>query len=122
MGRQRAGITLENTKTADATVGIEEVITKKEPLRAIDKSEIERIAHESGFVSRSPISRRIRPKSPYTIQLNFKTRPGIKEIFQEVGARLQTFDHTTFERALLALLEKEKMKDLNKELTALIKT
>ena len=31
----------------------------------------------------------------------------MRELFQEMGARLDVYDHTTFERAVLALIEKE---------------
>ena len=41
-----------------------------------------------------------------------KYKEGVKALFQEMGDRLDVHDHTTFERALLALIEKEGYTDL----------
>jgi hypothetical protein len=45
----------------------------------------------------------------------------MKALFQEIGDRLNIHDHTTFERALLALIEKEGYSDLGSQYTELTK-
>ena len=73
---------------------------------------LETVAEQSGFVSRENKRRRKRQRSPY--------REAVKAMFQEIGDRLDIYDHTTFEQALLALIEKEGYSDLEvrfKELT-----
>ena len=82
--------------------------TKRVRQEEIDNKTIEKVAEESGFVSRiNKARRRKRPQSPFKNQLNLKCRDNMKELFQDIGAHLGVHDHTTFERAILALLEKE---------------
>lgn len=82
-------------------------------------AEIASVSKEAGFVSRSPskpVPRRRRGKrSPFQIALAIKTRPGMRELFQDIGDLLDTHDHTTFERALKALIIELGDKDLLKE-------
>jgi hypothetical protein len=78
-------------------------------LPKLGKAEIKEIATQTGFISRQPRKKRSRTK--YTAQLNIKVREGIKPLFQEIGAHLETFDNETFELALLALIEKEGTKE-----------
>ncbi len=86
---------------------------KKEKQRDIDLKVLEKVAEESGFVSRkNKNQRRRKPQSPYTNQLNVKCRVGIKELFQDIGAELAIHDHTAFEEALVALMEKYKFEEL----------
>jgi hypothetical protein len=86
-----------------------------------DMKAVEAVAEESGFASREPKRRRRRQRSPYQTQLNLKCREGMKALFQEIGDRLNIHDHTTFERALLALIEKEGYSDLGSQYTELTK-
>lgn len=86
-----------------------------------EKQAITQAAEESGFTSREPRIRRRKPTSPYKIQLNLKVRNGMKELFQDMGARLYVHDHTIFERALLALIEKEGQGDLLQRYREVIK-
>ena len=73
------------------------------------------MANKSGFFSRQPplqkvdhdiANRRRRKISPYNAQLGIKVRPEIKEIFQNISDTLGIHDCSTFELAILALLEK----------------
>ncbi len=73
-----------------------------------------------GFVSRQSRKRPVRKRSPYTVQNNFKTRVGMKELLQEVSDRLETYDQETLELAMLALIEKEKLNDLLKKYNELV--
>lgn len=83
---------------------------------SVDYKDLEKVAAESGFVKRIPQKRQNRRKrSPYTEQLGIKIRPLIKEIFQEIGEKLSIYDHTTFELAILALIEKENDQELIKK-------
>ena len=120
MAKERAGLGIE---PEDKTIDLEGVIdkTKKHSPVEATKAEILSASEKAGFPGRQVRAKRVRPKSPYTVQNNLKTRTGVKELFQEIGARLQIFDQATFERALIALVEKEGMKDLEKELKELIK-
>ncbi len=69
---------------------------------------IEKIAEQSGFPSRAGKRRRKKSQqSPFKNQLNLKCRDGMKELFQDIGVHLEVHDHTTFEQALLALIERE---------------
>ena len=121
MSNKRASLDFGINENSEA-VSIEELIESKGAKKnSIDINELKKVSEQSGFISRESKKRRVRPSSPHVIQVNLKTRDGVKDIFQEAGARLGTFDHTTFENALLALLEKEKMVDLSKELKELIK-
>lgn len=86
-----------------------------------EKQAIVQAAEESGFTSREPRIRRRKPTSPYKIQLNLKVRNGMKELFQDMGARLYVHDHTIFERALLALIKQEGQDDLLQRYKEIIK-
>lgn len=81
----------------------------------IDTKAMEELAEHSGFVSRKHKSqRRKKPQSPFKNQLNLKCRDNMRELFQDIGERLGVHDHTTFEQALLALVEKNGYDDLLK--------
>lgn len=51
---------------------------------------VKSVSLKSGFVRRSQ-----------------KCRPQMRELFQNLSEHLDVYDHTTFERAILALIEKE---------------
>ena len=107
MGKQRAALDF----TSDSeTVDIEELAGKsRKGKNVVDPETLQRVAEQSGFPSRENARKtlRRRKKSPYTRQLGLKVRPAMRELFQEMGASLDVYDHTTFERAVLALIEKE---------------
>jgi hypothetical protein len=109
--KKRASLNLDYDKTVD--IG---EFSKKKPSQknvVIDPSIIKEVAEQSGFVSRQPSKKRKqRRRSPYTVQTNFKTRPGMKELIQEVGERLNAYDQEVIEFAINALLEKEDLADL----------
>lgn len=88
---------------------------KKERTQEIETKTLEKVAEQSGFVSRKHKSqRRRRPQSPYKTQLNVKCRDEMKELFQDIGDELDFHDRTTFEQALLALIEKYELSELLK--------
>jgi len=76
------------------------------------KAALQTVAEQSGFPSREPRRRRKRQRSPFQAQINLKCREDIKSLFHALGDRLEVHDHTTFELALLALLEKQGYSDL----------
>ena len=101
MDKKRAGLDLTDFKPKNKDSQIKHV-----------NNDIEEIGAELGFVRREVTKQRRKRKSPYQAQANIKCREGIKELFQVIGDKLDVYDHTTFERAILALIEKEKLKDL----------
>lgn len=107
MAKEREALNL----FGDTSEGIDlEELTQK-PLKSkqMGKAQLEEIAKQTGFISRLPRKKRSRTK--YTSQLNIKVREGVKPLFQEIGEHLETFDNETFERAMLALIEKEGTKE-----------
>jgi len=87
----------------------------------LDSKALETVAEQSGFISREPKRRKKRQRSPYQAQLNLKCRESIKIMFQELSERLDIYDHTTFEQALLALIEKQGYFDLETQFRKLTK-
>ena len=86
-----------------------------------NQSLVEKASMDAGFPSRSPKKKRRRRKpSPHVDQVNIRCRSGMREIFQELGEHLKTRDHTTFERAIRAVLVKEKLNDLLKEFDRIV--
>ena len=87
---------------------------QKTDQKATTQKAIEEIGKSTGFVSREPQKQKKRRRviSPYKDQLNVKCRPEVKDLFQDIGERLVVHDHTTFERAIFALIEKEGYTDL----------
>lgn len=73
---------------------------------------LEKEGEKFGFVSRQSKRRPVKKRSPYIVQNNLKMRVGMKEIFQEISLRLETYDQETLELALLSLIEKENLDDL----------
>ena len=104
MAKEREALNL-----LDDSIDLEELTQKPAPPKQIGKAQLEEIAKHTGFVSRQPRKKRSRTK--YTAQLNIKVREGVRPLFQELGAHLETFDNETFERAMLALIEKEGTKE-----------
>jgi hypothetical protein len=92
------------------TVDITELAGKSKAKKdSVDPVAVQAVAKQSGFPSReaSPSRVRRRKRSPYSAQLGLKVRPAMKELFQEVSDHLGVYDHTTFEKALLALIKAE---------------
>lgn len=85
----------------------ETVIERTEPSAA----EVEAVSKSAGFPSRSAAKtttrRRRRKTSPFQDQVGIKCRNGMKELFQDLGDVMNTHDHTTFEKAIQALLEQK---------------
>lgn len=95
---------------------------KKEKTQEIETKTLEKIAEQSGFVSRKHKSqRRRKPQSPYKTQLNVKCREEMKELFQDIGNELEFHDRTTFEQALLAIIEKYELSELLKRYKEIVK-
>ncbi len=106
MGNERAGLNFNDQ--IDIDIDIEKVTGGNQLPKKVDPTKLEEIAKQSGFTSRQPqTSRRRRQKSPFTLQLGIKVRPEMKILFQDMGEYLGVYDCATFERAMLALLEKE---------------
>jgi len=118
MNNKRASFNLDET----IDIALVENVSRNSEL--VNYKDLEKVASESGFVKRLPKKRKNRRKrSPYTEQLGIKIRPLIKEIFQEIGEKLSIYDHTTFELAIFALIEKENDQELIKKYkTATLKT
>ena len=108
MGEERASVFDD-----DSQIDLEKLVgkgsTNKPP---IDPEKVQEVASQSGFTSRQAKKRRVKRRSPYTVQANLKTRLGMKELLQDLSDRLDKYDQETFELALLALMEKEGMTDL----------
>lgn len=82
---------------------------------------LEKEGAKLGFTSRQPTRKFSRRRSPYTEQCNLKMRSGMRDLFQEIGDRLEMFDQETLEQAILALIEKEEFNDLLIEYENVIK-
>ena len=107
MAKEREALNLFSD-TSDG-IDLEELTQKPPQPKHIGKAQLEEIAKKTGFISRLPRKKRSRTK--YTAQLNIKVREGVKPLFQEIGEHLGIFDNETFERAMLALIEKEGTKE-----------
>lgn len=118
MNNKRASFNLDE----EIDISLVETVSRNSEI--INYKDLEKVASASGFVKRLPQKRKNRRKrSPYTEQLGIKIRPLIKEIFQEIGEKLSIYDHTTFELAIFALIEKENDQELIKKYkTATLKT
>jgi len=99
----------------DDEIELEELIDSRQSFKT-SPEQTKRLAEASqkhGFTSREPTKKR-RKVSPYTAQFGGKCREGMKQLFQEIGDRMKTYDTETLELAILALIEKEKLNDLKK--------
>lgn len=102
--------------------GAVKATAKKEPFTKAQRKIVEATSEAAGFPSReAKKARRKRAKSPHTEQLGFKARVEVKDVFQELSDTLGIYDHTTFERAVVALLEKEGRDDLLNRIKELTK-
>lgn len=112
MGKKRAPLNIDDPDDSIDLSGFHP--QTNDPMEKPDQVLVEAITEQSGFLSREPIKkkRRRRKPSPYTDQLNIKCRNGMKDIFQDLGERMDVRDHTTFERAIRALIKKEGFSDL----------
>jgi hypothetical protein len=116
MSQKRAGLSLE-----DDQIDLEELTGGAPQAAPVDKDKLrkslDKVGEKTGFVSREPRRRR---RSPYTAQFGGKCREGMKALFQEIGEELGCYDTETLERAILALIEKEKLTAIQKEYEKLI--
>lgn len=79
------------------------------------------IAQKSNFSSRGDNKKKGRKRSPYVIQKNIKMRIGMPELLADITSYIRSdSDQETLERAILALLEKEKLDDIKVEYNKLI--
>ena len=111
MAKERSELNLDDDQ--EESIDIREMAGPMRKDKNIKDPEIIKAAAEHlGFPSRegARTSRR-RKRSPFTQQLGLKCRPQMRDLFQELGEHLGTYDHTTFERAILALIEKEGTED-----------
>lgn len=127
MGDQRASI-IDFDDDEDLASEIADLASKPVKKPSINPETVEEAAKKSGFTNRKPgkdskqaLPRRRRKKSPFTEQLGVKVRPGMREIFQDLGDKIGTYDHTTFERALLALIKEERAGELKARFDELIR-
>lgn len=106
----------------EVSIGIEELVNHNTtpPTPSDVRTALEREGAKHGFVSRQPVIRPGRRRSPYTDQCNLKMRPGMRDVFQELSARMGFFDQETLEIALLALIEKEGFTDLEKAYNSIL--
>ena len=121
MGNQRPTLDLDDDSEP---VSIEELAGKSGVQKnLIDPESVKNVAEQSGFPSREDASkpRRRRKKSPYTQQLGLKVRPQMRELFQDMGEHLGVYDHTAFERAILALIAAEGTPEQLKTYKAIVK-
>ena len=110
MGKERAGLSLDDIDLSEFQPTSQH--QKEKPNQKL----VEQVAEQAGFPSREAKKKRRRRKpSPYIDQLNMRCRAGMKDIFQDLGERLDVRDYTTFEKAIRALIEKEGFTDLLKE-------
>ena len=115
MVKERAKLSLDDDND------ILDIVSKKQTKSQADVNDIKEIATQSGFTSREPTpaaetisvntSRRRRRSTPYSSQLGIRVRPEMKELFQDISDYLLCNDCTTFEKAIIALAEKEGNKD-----------
>lgn len=110
MAKERAHIDLSDDLDVSEFLPL-----KREKAQEVETKTLEKVAEQSGFVSRKHKSqRRRKPQSPYKTQLNVKCREEMKELFQDIGNELDFHDRTTFEQALLAIIEKYELRELLK--------
>ena len=121
MGNTRARLDLsDNEQDFDLGDDIAALAGKSAPSKDnIDPEKIKEVSTKSGFPSRSgkstaPVKqpRRRRKKSPYTEQLGVRVRPAVKDVYYELSDQIGGLDQETFEKAVLALIEKQGTKEL----------
>ena len=104
MGNTRQSLGLEERIDLEELTKID---TRKPEITEDQKKDLYQGGEKLGFGSRMPTKRRGRKKSPYTIAKGVKIREGMPELFIELAEHLGLQDNQTFERAILALIEKE---------------
>lgn len=113
MAKQRASIDLGGDDAPVDPVALAASSTHPKP--AVDRETIQAVSDASGFASREPkpatpakrTRRSRRKESPYDYQKGIRMRSGIRDLFHELVDHLDLKDAETFERAVLALIEKE---------------
>lgn len=124
MPNKRASLDLDIVATNDGDeIDISSFVNtgNKKKISIHNKDQILKEVKEQGFISREPApTRRVISRSPFVEQTNFKTRIGLKGLVRELSTRLKIYDQETWDRAFLALLEKEGFDDLVHEYYELI--
>ncbi len=120
---ERVSLGLEDDNPPASSIDLEELAqtnaSNVKPSSDL-KNALEKEGEKYGFISRQANRRPTRKRSPYIVQNNVKMRIGMKELFQEVSARLETYDQETLELALLSLIEKEGLDDLRSHFHQLV--
>ena len=85
-----------------------------QPLTREQIKNVKKTSDAAGFPRRT--ARRRRPaKSPHTQQITVRVQPKFAKAFRHFSDTQAIYDHETFERAMIALLEKEnRTDDLNR--------
>ena len=113
MVQKRAGLSLLD----DDQIDLEELTGTQKEAAPVNKEKLKKtlaeVGAQTGFVSREP--RRRPRRTPYTAQFGGKCREGMKPLFQEIGDKLECYDTETLELAILALIEKEGLTEIEKK-------
>ena len=107
-------INVRETKIIDDEIDLADLVrnTDFEKPTLDQQKAISEEAKKTGFISREP-RKMGRPRtSPYKAQFGGRCREGMKELFKEIGMRLNTHDTVTLELAILALIEQEHLDDI----------
>jgi len=118
MDRKRAHVSFN-----DEQIDIEDLVGVKPQPKVTEqqKQSIAKNAEETGFLSREVIQKKPKLRSPYVIQKNIKMRIGMAELLAELATKIGAgSDQEALERAVLALIEKEKLNDLQNQYNRLI--
>lgn len=120
---ERAKLDLDNINddVNEEGIDISTLAGAKRPKPTISRDELTKISEEAGFVSRqAPKRRRRGGRTAYTKQKNFKMRPDMSELFEDVADNLGVKDYELFEMALQAFLSKQKLKDEMERFKAIV--
>ena len=120
MTQERAGLGLD-----DDQIDLEELAgASQQPQQDKEalKKALDKAGEQTGFVSREAVKKKPRKRSPYIVQKNTKMRVGMPELLAKITEAIGSgSDQETLEKALLALVEKEKKADLKKKYLELTK-
>lgn len=100
---------------SEDTIDIEEIADRpSRPAPTIEQQEAIMKAGEShGFVSRQPVLKKSRKRSPYVIQKNIKMRMGMSDILATITKKIgASSDQESLEIAIKALIKQESLFDL----------
>lgn len=115
--RERPKVNLDDDDLDLSDFGVPKQEPETSPVEPT-AAQVKEVSEKAGFPSRSakkPAQRRNRGRrklSPFQDQIGIKCRTDMKELFQDLGDELGTYDHTTFERAIHALIVESGNKSL----------